>query len=98
VVIGGLLRGDLGFRGVVMSDDLGATAAVASVPPGQRALEFMLAGGDLVVSKTVPATVAMIAALQARAAADPTFAARVDDAALRILEAKDAAGLLPCSK
>jgi beta-N-acetylhexosaminidase len=98
VVIGGMLRGDLGFRGVVMSDDLGATAAVASVPPGQRALEFMLAGGDLVVSKTVPATVAMIAALQARAAADPTFAARVDDAALRILEAKDAAGLLPCSK
>ncbi len=39
----------------------------------------------------------MIAALQARAAENPTFAARVDDAALRILEAKDAAGLLPCS-
>jgi beta-N-acetylhexosaminidase len=80
-----------------MSDDLGATAAVASVPPGRRALDFLLAGGDLIVSKTVTATVAMIAALRARAAADPTFAARVDDAALRILEAKDAAGLLPCS-
>src|SRR5450756_282320 len=26
VVIGGLLRGDLGFQGVVVSDDLGATA------------------------------------------------------------------------
>jgi beta-N-acetylhexosaminidase len=98
VVIGDLLRGDLGFRGVVMSDDLGATAAVASVPPGQRALDFLLAGGDLIVSKTATATVAMVAALQARAAADPTFAARVDDAALRILEAKDATGLLPCSR
>jgi len=98
VVIGDLLRGDLGFRGVVMSDDLGATAAVASVPPGQRALDFLLAGGDLIVSKTATATAAMVAALQARAAADPTFAARVDDAALRILEAKDATGLLPCSR
>jgi beta-N-acetylhexosaminidase len=97
VVIGGLLRGDLGFRGVVMSDDLGATAAVASMPPGQRALSFLLAGGDLIVSKTAPATVAMIAALRARAAADPTFAARVDDAVLRVLEAKGTAGLLPCS-
>ena len=44
LVIGGLLRGDLGFRGVVMSDDLGATAAVASMLPGQRALSFLLAG------------------------------------------------------
>jgi beta-N-acetylhexosaminidase len=97
VVIGGLLRGELGFRGVVMSDDLGATTAVASVLPGQRALDFLLAGGDFIVSKTAAATVAMAAALKARAAADPEVAARVDDAALRILAAKDAAGLLPCS-
>ena len=96
LVIGGLLRGDLGFRGVVMSDDLGATAAVAAMPPGQRALDFLLAGGDFIVSKTAAATVAMAAALQARAAADPKVAARVDDAALRILEAKEAAGLLSC--
>ena len=81
-----------------MSDDLGATAAVASVPPGQRAVDFLLAGGDFIVSKTATATVAMVAALRARAAVDPTFAARVDDAALRILEAKDATGLLPCSR
>jgi beta-N-acetylhexosaminidase len=96
IVIGGLLRGDLGFRGVVMSDDLGATAAVATMPPGQRALDFLLAGGDFIISKTAAATVAMAAALQARAAADPMVATRVDDAALRILEAKVAAGLVSC--
>jgi len=96
LVIGGLLRGSLGFRGVVMSDDLGATTAVAAMPPGQRALDFLLAGGDLVVSKTTAATVAMVTALQARAATDPKAAARIDDAALRILEAKQSAGLLPC--
>jgi hypothetical protein len=30
-------------------------------------------------------------------ASDPRISAGVDDAALRILEAKEAAGLLPCS-
>ena len=98
LVMGGLLRGDLGFRGVVMSDDLGATAAVAATPPGQRALDFLLAGGDFIVSKTAAATVPMVAALQARAAADPKVAARVDESALRILEAKEAAGLLACPR
>jgi len=95
-VIGGLLRGDLGFRGVVMSDDLGETAAVAAIPPGERALEFLLAGGDLIVSRSAAATAAMVAELQARAEIDPAVAARVDDAALRVLRAKEAAGLPPC--
>ncbi|MGZ6312066.1 MAG: glycoside hydrolase family 3 N-terminal domain-containing protein, partial [Candidatus Limnocylindrales bacterium] len=95
-VIGDLLRGDLGFRGVVMSDSLTA-AAVAATPPGQRALDFLLAGGDLIVARSAPATVAMVAAVEARAATDPSFAARVDDAVLQVLEAKQAAGLLPCS-
>ena len=97
LVIGGLLRGDLGFRGVVLSDDLGATTAVAAMAPGERALDFLLAGGDLIVSKTAEATIAMVAAVTARVVADPEFAARVDDAALHILEAKESAGLLPCA-
>jgi len=96
-VIGDMLRRDLGFSGVVMSDDLGATEAVATMTPGERAVDFLLAGGDLVVSKTVKATVAMVAALTARSAADPTFASRVDDAARHVLAAKAVAGLLPCS-
>lgn len=97
LVIGGLLRRDLGFAGVVMSDDLGATAAVTAIAVGRRAVDFLLVGGDLIVSKTADATVAMTGAVGARAAADPGFASRVDDAALRVLEAKQAAGLLPCS-
>ncbi len=65
LVIGGLLRGDLGFQGVVMSDSLTA-AAVATMPPGQRALDFLLAGGDLIVSRSAKATMAMVAAVEAR--------------------------------
>ena len=96
VVMNGLLRGGLGFRGVIMSDDLGATAAVATMPPGERALEFLLAGGDLIVSRTAAATAAMVAAVQARVGTDPRVAARVDDAVRRVLAAKQMAGLLSC--
>ncbi len=96
VVMESLLRGDLGFRGVIMSDSLTATA-VASVPPGERALNFLLAGGDLIVARSAKVTAAMMAAVRARAAADPKVAARVNDAAQRVLDAKELAGLLPCS-
>jgi len=95
-VMGQMLRGTLGFRGVIVSDDLGATVAVASVPAGDRALSFLAAGGDLVTSKTATATHAMVVAVRSRVAADPTFLARVDDASLRVLREKAAFGLLPC--
>jgi hypothetical protein len=38
----------------------------------------------------------MAGALVARAASDPAFRRRVDRAALLVLEAKQASGLLPC--
>jgi len=91
-----LLRGSLGFKGVVVSDDLGATAAVAKIPPADRAINFLTSGGDLIISKTVAPAVAMADAIRARASADATFKSRVDDAALRILRAKFDRGLLPC--
>jgi beta-N-acetylhexosaminidase len=94
-VIGGMLRGDLAFRGVVVSDALGATA-VASVPPATRALEFLDAGGDLIISNQLTPAIAMAAAIASRAAADPAFRARVDDAARRVLGAKEVLGLLTC--
>jgi beta-N-acetylhexosaminidase len=95
-VIDGLLRGKLGFRGVVVSDSLTATA-VSSMSAGQRAIDFLLAGGDLIVARSATAMVAMVAAVQARAVTYSAFAILVNNAALLVLEAKQAAGLLPCS-
>jgi beta-N-acetylhexosaminidase len=89
-----LLRKQLGFRGVIVSDSLTATA-VASIPAGQRAIDFLLAGGDVVVVRSASAMVAMVAAVQARVASDPSFSHLVDEAALLVLDAKAAAGLLP---
>ena len=92
-----LLRDGMGFDGVIVSDDLGATKAVASVPPAQRAIDFLSAGGDLIVSKTIGPTEAMADAVVAKASTDPAFQARVDDAVRHVLAAKDASALLPCS-
>jgi beta-N-acetylhexosaminidase len=91
-----MLRETMGFRGVIISDDLGDTAAVASIPPATRALDFLSAGGDMIISKTSAPAHAMVLAIRSQAAADPAFRQRVDDAALRILRAKQAWGLLPC--
>src|SRR5438874_8692538 len=58
-----MLRVSLGFDGVVVSDDLGATVAVANVPPADRAIGFPEAGGDLIISKTIAPANAMAVAI-----------------------------------
>ncbi|HEY8786779.1 MAG TPA: glycoside hydrolase family 3 N-terminal domain-containing protein [Candidatus Limnocylindria bacterium] len=92
-----MLRTSLGFAGVVVSDDLGATVAVANIAPGDRAINFLLAGGDFMISKTIAPANAMAAAIAARASTDAAFKTRVDDAALRILRAKALRGLVRCA-
>ncbi len=95
-VIEGVLRRDLGFAGVVMSDSLTADA-VADMTPGQRAIDFIAAGGDMIVLGPIDVAVPMAQAVAEREKSDAAFRGRIDQSALRILEAKDAAGLLPCS-
>jgi beta-N-acetylhexosaminidase len=94
-IIGGMLHGDLGFRGVVISDALGA-AAVSSIPPGTRAVDFLSAGGDMIVVNQLAPAIEMAKAIAIHASEDPSFRKHIDGAALRVLRAKDAAGLLPC--
>jgi beta-N-acetylhexosaminidase len=92
-----LLRDGTGFGGVIASDDMGAATAVAGISPAERALDFLSAGGDLIVSKNAAPTVAMAHAVVAKVSSDHAFGAVVDQAVLRILAAKDASGLLPCT-
>jgi beta-N-acetylhexosaminidase len=80
----------------VMSDSLTADA-VSDTAPGQRAIDFIDAGGDMIVLGPIDVAVPMARALAERAQRDPAFRARIDQSTLRILEAKDSAGLLPCS-
>jgi beta-N-acetylhexosaminidase len=95
-VITGLLRQQLGYQGVVITDDIGKAVAVTSVPVGRRAVRFIAAGGDLVL--TVPGGTAepMVKAIRSRAATDSAFRAQVEDSTLRILRLKQEYGLLTC--
>jgi len=95
-VIMGLLRNGLGFSGVIVSDDLGVAAAVATIPAGQRALDFLSAGGDLITSQSLAPAEEMASTVLATATSDSAFRATVDDAARRILAAKQVQGLLSC--
>jgi beta-N-acetylhexosaminidase len=97
-VVGAVLRGDLGFRGVVISDDLARAQQVASFTPAGRALRFIGAGGDIVLVVDPDPLPAMYDAVLARARTSATFRAKVDASALRVLRAKDRQGLLPTVK
>ena len=95
-IITGLLREKIGFRGLVISDDLGAARAVTGYTPAQRAVRFVAAGGDLVLTIVPSDAAPMAGALIAKAQSDRSFRARVDDAARHVLETKKRAGLLRC--
>ena len=44
-----LLRSDLGFKGAILSDDMEMGAIAASTPTPKAAVEFLIAGGDMVM-------------------------------------------------
>jgi beta-N-acetylhexosaminidase len=95
-IVTGLLRQRLGYTGLIVSDDLGAAVAVSSVPVGDRAVRFIQAGGDLVLTVKASDAGPMSAALLAAAQANPAFDTRVTDAAARVIRSKYRAGLLTC--
>jgi beta-N-acetylhexosaminidase len=95
-IVTDLLRGDLGYDGVVITDDVNARA-VRSTPAPQRAVRFIDAGGDIVLTGNAGVAPAMIAAVEAKAAEDEAFAAKVDASVQRVLTLKERMGLLPCS-
>jgi len=92
-----LLRNQLHFGGVVVSDDLGAAAAVASIPAGDRAVDFIAAGGDLVTVKNANLVAPMTTAIANRVASDSVFADHVNAAVTRVLQLKIRAGLVSCA-
>jgi beta-N-acetylhexosaminidase len=91
-----ILRQQMHFNGVIVSDDLGAATAVAGLSPGVRGIDFLAAGGDLITSQSLPAAVTMDSTILARLSADSAFRALVNSAVMRILTAKQAYGLLTC--
>ena len=96
-VMGVILRQQMHFKGVIVSDDLGAATAVASISPAVRGIEFLTAGGDLITSQSLAAAATMDSVILKLTAADTAFRAVVNSAVMHVLSAKQAYHLLPCS-
>jgi beta-N-acetylhexosaminidase len=94
-VISGMLRGSLGWRGVVITDDMNA-AAVSGIPAGERAVRFVAAGGDIVLTGRAADVGAMTGALLEEISSSKGFAAKAAASTIRVLTMKQSLGLLKC--
>ena len=93
-VIGDLLREQVGFDGVAITDDLTAGGVTFSVPTSQAAVDALAAGDDmLMIGDEAARADAYDAVLSAVEDGDVPME-RVDEALTRVLEAKDEYGLL----
>lgn len=96
-IITDILRGELAFTGVVIADDLGAAAAVADVPPAERGVRFIQAGGDVVINADPAIMAEMVDSTVELAGSDEDFADQVTASATRVLELKSGLGLVDCA-
>ncbi|MFI0941733.1 glycoside hydrolase family 3 N-terminal domain-containing protein [Streptomyces sp. NPDC021020] len=95
-VIRGMLRDSLGFKGAVISDDLGQATAVSDRTPAERAVDFLKAGGNLLLTVKASDIAPMTSAVLAQMPKDKALSNAVSDSVRRVLAAKQKVGLLSC--
>ena len=83
-----MLRKDLGFTGVVISDDMCTAKQLSPWSYATRAKNFFNAGGTMMLCVNAAAIPAIHKALVAEAKASPAFRAKIDAAALEVLETR----------
>lgn len=94
VIVQEMVRGDLGFTGIIVSDDICDAVQVSEVPVGQRGVDFLAAGGTMALCTNSALLPQMYSGMVQAAQSDPAFAAKIDKAALLVLEAKATKGLI----
>jgi beta-N-acetylhexosaminidase len=87
-IIDGVLRRELGFDGVVITDSLEAAAVQAVGDVEQAAVASVAAGVDVILTTGRGSYIHVYRALLARAKSDPRFRARVRAAAARVAAAQ----------
>jgi beta-N-acetylhexosaminidase len=98
-VVTGILRDELGFQGVIMTDSLTMEGITAYYTEGQAAAIAVEAGSDLLMGARNPAEVAtMIEGIKQAIASGAISQQRIDDSVRRILMLKSQLGLLPLPK
>lgn len=90
-MVRGELREALGFEGLVVTDALNMGAVTREMSPAEASIRALLAGADLLLQP--PGTEEVIDRIVAAVESGRVPAARIEDAARRVLTAKAAAGL-----
>ncbi|MFH5878147.1 glycoside hydrolase family 3 N-terminal domain-containing protein [Arthrobacter sp. NA-172] len=88
VIMRTMLRADAGFTGIIVSDDLCNAVQLSPWSMGDRATNFIDAGGTMVLCADTAAVPVMYDQVLQRAKADPGFRGQVDAAALTVLRVK----------
>lgn len=83
-----MLRTQLKFTGIVISDDMCAAQQLSPWSYGTRAKNFFNAGGTMMLCVNASAIPTIQKALVAQAKASPAFAAKINAAALEVLETR----------
>jgi beta-N-acetylhexosaminidase len=97
-LISGVLRAEMRFDGVVITDSLSMEGITASYPQPQAAVMAIRAGADLVMGAARPREVAeTVASVKRAIAAGAIKETQIDAAVRRVLVMKAALGLLPSS-
>ena len=98
-VVTGILRNELGFQGVIMTDSLTMEGITAYYSEDQAAAVAVEAGSDLLMGATTSADVAsMIQGIKQAIDSGMISQQRIDDSVRRILMLKYQMGLLPLPK
>lgn len=92
-----VLRNNVGFKGIIMTDDIGSAAAMSPWSYASRAVNTINAGGQLILTVTPAAIPAMYDALLANAHASSAFTYKINAAAFAMFRAKQSYGLLPAT-
>jgi CubicO group peptidase (beta-lactamase class C family) len=90
-VITGLLRDEMGFEGLVVTDALDMGGVARHYAPGEAAVQAILAGADVLLQSPVPDSA--LAALQEAAKSGRLSLERINQAATHVLRAKARVGL-----
>jgi beta-N-acetylhexosaminidase len=90
-VLTGLLRDELGFKGLVVTDGMDMAGLAALYTPGEAAVRAIEAGADVLLMPSDPE--ACIRALLAAVASGRISASRIDQSALKVMMAKQKLGL-----
>ena len=90
-IVGGVLRKELGFGGLIYTDSMGMAGVTALYKPGEAAVRAVRAGNDIVLHS--PDDAAAFAAIKAAVESREISAAQIDASVERIMRAKAREGL-----